>query len=103
MKKFAILLLSLSSLATVAGAQAADLQRGKSLHEQNCMSCHAGIMGGDANSIYTRPNRRINSYSGLLNQVSRCKDNLGVSWPAEEVEDVASYLNKEFYHFKKAD
>lgn len=98
MKKIIVVLISL--LSFVATAQALDLKRGKELHDQNCMSCHAGIMGGDANTIYTRENRRIESYDALVRQVGRCKDNLGVSWPEEEVKDVAGYLNQQFYHFK---
>jgi mono/diheme cytochrome c family protein len=101
MKTLTLTLLGLLTLATTA--QAADLNRGKQLHDQNCMTCHAGIMGGNANSIYTRENRRIESYDALVRQVGRCKDNLGVAWPEEEVKDVAAYLNHEFYHFKKGE
>jgi mono/diheme cytochrome c family protein len=98
MKKLPLLLLVLFGITTV---QAADLKRGKELHDQNCISCHAGIMGGNADSIYTRENRRIESYDALVRQVGRCKDNLGMSWPEEEVRDVAEYLNKQYYHFDK--
>lgn len=97
MKNLTLAFSLLLGLATTA--QAVDLERGKTLHDQNCMTCHAGIMGGDANSIYTRENRRIESYDALVRQVGRCKDNLGVAWPEEEVEDVAAYLNHQFYHF----
>jgi mono/diheme cytochrome c family protein len=101
MKKLTLALFALFTLTTTA--HAADLNRGKQLHDQNCMTCHAGIMGGDANSIYTRDNRRIESYDALVRQVGRCKDNLGVAWPESEVRDVAAYLNHEFYHFKKSE
>jgi len=98
MKKLSIVFITL--LSFTAGAQAMDLKHGKELHDQNCMTCHAGIMGGDANSIYTRENRRIDSYDALVRQVGRCQDNLGVSWPEEEIKDVAGYLNHQFYKFK---
>ena len=101
MKKLSIVFITLLSVA--ASAQAVDLNRGKQLHDQNCMTCHAGIMGGNANSIYTRENRRIENYDALVRQVGRCKDNLGVAWPEEEVKDVAAYLNQQFYHFKQGE
>lgn len=80
---------------------AADIERGKQLHEENCLKCHTSIMGGDPNSIYTREDRRIGSLAALDKQVRRCKTSLGVSWPDDQIDDVVTYLNETFYKFDK--
>lgn len=80
---------------------AADIQRGKSLHDENCMECHVSIQGGDGSGIYTRPDRRIDSLPALRSQVNRCKDSMGISWPADQIDDVVAYLNSTYYKFKE--
>ncbi|MBD3670882.1 MAG: cytochrome c [Gammaproteobacteria bacterium] len=95
---FVILMLNLLEIGV---SQAADFERGKQLHNQNCMSCHQDIMSGNGDAIYIRPNRRIDNYDALVKQVGRCKDNLGVPWPEEEVMDVVEYLNTRYYQFKQ--
>ncbi|NOZ37124.1 MAG: hypothetical protein GXP11_03460 [Gammaproteobacteria bacterium] len=83
-----------------ANAHASDASNGKILHDANCIRCHKSIMNGDPDSIYTRKDRRINSYQGLQNQVNRCKNNIGIAWPQEQINDVVTYLNQNFYKFK---
>jgi len=95
------LALALCLVGFAAPAQSADIQRGKKLHNQNCIHCHASIVGGNGTAIYTRPNRRIDSLTALNKQVHRCKNSLGVSWPEDQIQDVVAYLNQTFYHFKK--
>lgn len=86
-------------------AQAGDAERGRELHQENCIRCHAsmqgGIYGADGTGIYVRENRRIDSLEGLYNQVRRCKTSLGVSWPEDQIEDVVTYLNQNFYKFEE--
>ena len=91
-------MLLLCSMSTVT--HAGDLKNGKILHDSNCMSCHTTIMNGKPNDIYTRENRRIESYEGLVNQVNRCESNLGIVWPQTQVDDVVTFLNQSFYKFK---
>jgi len=93
-----LLSLLLAGFAATSGA-APDLARGKALHDENCIKCHAGIVGGDGTAIYTRPDRRIDSLEGLRHQVNRCKDSLGLPWPADQIDDVVYYLNHNFYRF----
>lgn len=88
-------------LALVASAATAETGHGKALHDRNCIQCHASIMGGDGTAIYTRADRRIDSLTALNNQVRRCKNSLGVSWPEDQIHDVVTYLNQTFYHFEK--
>lgn len=95
-KLLTVLLLTLLSVTAQA-----DAKRGKSLHDNNCMSCHIGIMGGVGADMYLRENRRVDSYQRLVKQVNRCNDNLDVPWHNDEVMDVVEYLNLQYYHYKK--
>ncbi len=79
---------------------AGDIKRGQELHDENCISCHKSMQGGDGSGIYTREDRRIDSFAALTKQVKRCKTSLGVSWPEHQIEDVIAYLNDSFYKFK---
>lgn len=78
----------------------ADVENGMKLHEGNCIACHAARYGNDGTEIYTRPNHRMKNLAGLRKQVNFCKNNLGLTWFDDEVNDVADYLNKTFYQFK---
>lgn len=88
------------SLASIGQSVGADTERGMALHDANCISCHASRYGHDGTEMYTRPNHRIKDHAGLRKQVNFCKDNLGLTWFDDEVDDVAEYLNKTFYQFK---
>jgi mono/diheme cytochrome c family protein len=79
----------------------ADIANGKELHDSNCTSCHISIKGGDGSGIYTRENKRIETYPALIKQVNRCRDSLGVAWPEDHVNDVVEYLNSTFYKYNK--
>ncbi len=70
----------------------ADFANGKELHEENCVKCHDS-------SAYTRNPRRVNDLQQLGVQVRACKDNLGITWFDDEVDDVILYLNQQHYHF----
>ena len=72
--------------------QAADIENGDDLHFENCTGCHDS-------TAYTRDNRVVQSLARLGTQVRFCKDNLGLTWFDDEVDDVIGYLNKEYYHF----
>ena len=85
--------------ALTCTAVAADIERGKSLHQDNCIECHVSIQGGDGSGIYTRPDRRIDSLPALRSQVNRCKNSMGVSWPEDQIDDVVAYLNSMYYKF----
>ena len=93
--------LSLAVLFTVLSstAIASDVNRGKSLHDDNCIECHVSIQGGDGSGIYTRADRRIDSLPALRSQVNRCKNSMGVSWPEDQIDDVVAYLNSMYYKF----
>ncbi len=74
-------------------------ERGQKLHEAYCANrCHSSW-------VYTRADRRIKNYHGLKNHVRSCATNLvkflRKTWTNREMADIAAYLNKEYYFFKR--
>jgi hypothetical protein len=92
--KTSILILITTGLATLNSSSfAIDVNHGKSLQQDNCMSCHD-------DSIYTREERRVTTLDALRQQVQRCETTLNLTWFPEDVDDVIEYLNTSFYKFK---
>ncbi|MBF0135304.1 MAG: cytochrome c [Magnetococcus sp. DMHC-1] len=103
MKKIMAGMLLSTFLPLVAGfsgsAAAADVEKGRTLHEKSCMTCHAAKFGGDPHRIYTRPDHKKKNKKELVAMVAFCNQNVGTNWFDEEVADVAEYLDKSFYKF----
>lgn len=70
----------------------ATAEDGETIYKQGCTGCHD-------TSVFTRKNRKINSLEGLKKQVRRCSYAIETKWFDDEVDAVASYLNKNFYKF----
>lgn len=68
--------------------------RGEAYTDANCETCHES-------SLYTSESRKVTTYAKLEAFVEGCNTNLDVGWFPEDVVDVASYLNTEFYKFEK--
>ena len=79
-------------LAVGTNTWAADIENGQQLHTA-CNQCHG-------TEVYTRENRRVTDLDKLENQIQRCALTLGKAWGIEDVEDVAAYLNAQYYKFK---
>ena len=74
---------------------------GKKLFDHyNCNKCHNKKMGGDGNTIFTRPNRKVTSQQQLSAQIEVCTKNVGADLSAQEKIDLTAYLNQNFYKFK---
>ena len=71
---------------------AVDLKNGKSLHDENCLRCHN-------ESKYTREDRMIKNFQQLHERIKQCELMAELTWFDEEIDDVAAYLNDQFYHF----
>ena len=87
------------AFTVAAPAQAADANRGKTLHDAHCTACHISMTGGDGSVLYTRKNRRVKTFEGLQNQVRWCETNLELKWFEEDIADVVEYLNTKYYSF----
>jgi hypothetical protein len=81
---------------TLGGPVAAesDVEIGKQLTDEHCYACHG-------NEIYTREDRRVTSRPGLTVQVQRCEQALSLTWFDDQIDSVAEYLNRSFYHFDR--
>ena len=101
-----VVALALLAVAAAAAAQkqpapfaGGDPKAGMTIVERDCVSCHAKQFAGDPDRMYTRPGHRVTTPQKLLAQVQACNTNLGKSYFPEDEENIAAYLNSEFYHF----
>lgn len=84
--------LALIALAASLSAVAADAQRGRVLHDNTCTVCH------DA-SMY-RPDPFLSkNYTDVRRAVERWQQVIGVGWSAVDIDDVAAYLNRQFFGY----
>ncbi len=72
----------------------------KSYEEHKCNTCHVSMLGGDGSSMFTRADRKVKTPDSLSTQIRRCATNLGVMLFEEDEENIAAYLNKNYYKFK---
>jgi hypothetical protein len=84
--------IGLSAVMIASSGHAADLSKGKTLVEENCVRCHAS-------EVYTREDRRVSSLSGLQKQVQRCEQMLGLTWFDADILNVTAHLNHQYYKF----
>jgi len=86
-------------MAALAGALAAppvfaqNLERGRLLYENHCGACHRNVVHG-------RAQREPQSLEQLREVVRRWESAQKLGWSAEDIEDVARYLNATHYKFE---
>ncbi len=102
MKLFATLILAGAAFAAQAEPFAGgNATTGKNLFDHNhCNRCHASIMGGDGNAIFTRPNRKVTTPKQMVDQMHACSGAAGIALSEQDVQDLGAYLNRSYYHFK---
>jgi mono/diheme cytochrome c family protein len=67
--------------------------RGQLLYENHCMQCHQS-------QLYIRDHRKAQSREELYRWVAHWASELKLNWRAEDVNDVAEYLEGRFYRFE---
>ncbi len=87
-----VLALSLALLSAATINAHAETHPGKVLIDKECQKCHD-------NSIYSRPNSIIGSFSQLETRVAFCENASGHSWNDKQRQDVIDYLNSTYYQF----
>ena len=103
MKQIIITLTLLFASGSVLAAPFSDgnAQAGKKLFGQyKCNSCHIGKVGGDGSAIFTRPDHKVTSPQGMVEQMTMCSGSLGKTLTAQELQHLGAYLNKRYYKFK---
>jgi mono/diheme cytochrome c family protein len=73
----------------VAGPEV-DAARGELLYQTACAACHT-------TQAHWRDKRVVRSWGDLVFQVTRWQQVAGQNWSADQVADVAAYLNRRFY------
>lgn len=65
-------------------------------------ACHRrSAADGDPLSLYTRPNRKIASFSQLQSQVGHCAAGAGAAVSSDDIDAIAAALNQDFYKFQR--
>jgi len=80
----------LIAAAAVPAAVAADLERGRMLHENHCRMCHDSI-------AYKRGDRIAGTYAQVKAQVTRWQTNTGLRWSEADIESVTAFVAKTYY------
>ncbi len=77
-----------------------DANIGQKLFERhNCNSCHAQLMSGDGNAIFTRSDRKVHDAAELLAQLGPCGSSAGIKLTQQEKQHLGAYLNR-YYNLK---
>jgi hypothetical protein len=83
---------ALIAALAVPSAQAASPMRGQLLYGNFCHHCHM-------TEIHFRVHRRVGTWGELIRMISVWQEEMALGWRAEEITDVASYLNRIYYGF----
>jgi mono/diheme cytochrome c family protein len=78
------------TVSSGADLRAADTLRGRDLYQTFCGACHTAQM-------HWRDQRLVKSWDDLRYQVDRWQKYAGQNWSKDDIDDVASYLNRVFY------
>jgi mono/diheme cytochrome c family protein len=79
-------------LAGCNSSVAQSFDRGQALYENHCLSCHEA-------TVHTRDTRRATSVAELRKWVSTWSFHASLDWSSEEIDDVADYMDRRYYHF----
>ena len=94
--KIRLLILVAIMTSVSFSVNAEDLSQGKEIHDENCLKCH---MGNHDEAFYTRKDRKMKSQKGLMTMIRMCDAQIGTSLFDEDIEEIAKYLNQNFYKF----
>lgn len=98
LSRLAVLALLLVPLPTALAAP--DIEKGKRLHDKQCVSCHVERYGGDGSQMYLRKDRIIHDRVALGQRVAMCNTMINAGLFPEDEENVAAYLAQRYYKFK---
>jgi mono/diheme cytochrome c family protein len=95
-KSLIVLLLGLfGNFTAVAAEPARDASRGELLYSKHCITCHTA-------QVHWRDKKIATNWQGLLAQVRRWQNASGLGWSAQDIDEVARYLNTLHYHYPTA-
>ncbi|HIM58253.1 MAG TPA: hypothetical protein EYJ00_02885 [Gammaproteobacteria bacterium] len=94
LKLFACLLLLITGITSAKDIDQSVLIDGKVLYTEECQKCH------DNSLVPISDGTSMQSLDDIRWQISTCVTALGIFWMPNDEEDVAQYLNHDFFHFK---
>jgi mono/diheme cytochrome c family protein len=71
-------------------APAADVERGRALHDTHCRMCHTS-------AAYKRDSKVGHTYEDVRAEVVRWQKNSSLRWSEDDIDSVTSYLAKTYY------
>ncbi len=94
-----LIFLKLFPLLVALSASATDISNrilidGEVLYTEECQRCH------DNSLVPINDNTSMQSLNDIREQISLCVGVLNIPWFPEDEEDVALYLNHDFFHFE---
>ena len=92
MKRSAAILLFLAGSVCAQTQDNSARPRGELLYNTFCVSCHTTQM-------HWRDKKLARDLPGLRAQVLRWQGNAGQNWDAADIDEVVSYLNRNYYRF----
>ncbi len=93
LKSLIFILGTFCSVNNLGNAQPAQNKlRGELLYTTYCNVCHT-------TEIHWREHKLVTDWDSLIIQVNRWQTNMGLSWNAEDVSNVAYFLNTDYYKF----
>ncbi|HZV53832.1 MAG TPA: cytochrome c [Rhodocyclaceae bacterium] len=95
-----VMMLMLLPVALQPALAAVDIDKGKRLHDKQCVSCHVKRYGGDGSQMYLRPDRIIHNRTALGQRVAACNSMTNAGLFPEDEENIAAYLAQKYYKFK---
>lgn len=90
LRRAALLLCVTMGLPATSLAEVFD--RGEALYENHCKSCHETW-------AHERQGREASSLDAVRKRVAAWSVHSGLDWSDEEIDDVTSYLDRQFYRF----
>ena len=85
--------IAMSVLLAGSGSGVAEtFDRGQALYENHCMSCHEA-------TVHMRETRRATSVAELRKWVASWSFHASLDWTSEEIDDVADFMERRYYHF----
>jgi len=88
----ALTALLISLAGAVSSALAVDVERGRMLYENHCISCHESV-------VHIRNDRKAKSLGEVNWQIARWATERRLEWRYDEVREVSRYLNAHYYQF----
>jgi hypothetical protein len=82
-------------LAVAPSAEAASADRGWLLYDNFCYHCHIS-------QIHYRVGSVISAWPELIRVVTMWQAEMGLDWTAEDIADVASWLDRAYYRLGDA-